>query len=734
MKKAIAGLAAGLAIALAQQAAPQPPAGVDPLKAAQTAAPPQATPVRKAAAKAAAKPAAPAVVSSYKDLKYPPMPPVPGLRTEALTLENGLKLYLVEDRGSGMINGLAVIHTGNLFDPRGRVGVASLTGQVIRTGGTRSKTTEQLNLQLENMAATLDSSIGESLGSVSFSGLADYTDPLLDLFKSVLTEPEFRQDKVDEAQLQLRNGIVRANLDTNSVVRREFSNAVYGQTTPYGWPLEFAGVDQITRADLKAFYERYYFPKNTIVAIWGDFDATQVKGKIEKVFGDWKAEQAPSPEFPKVTAAAPGTYLLKKNEMQTQFMLGSLGGEARDRDDAPLQVMAEVLGGGASSRLGERLRKDGGGTVAAAWAANLDHPGLFEISCSVPAFQTVKAVRAARAEAASMRQAEVTEDELQAAKQRLLNHLLYSYDTKAKAVLQLTRHEYFGYPKDFAQQEQKAFEAVTRADVLRVAKERMDPDKWTLVVAGNPISFDEPLEKLGAPVLPIEPATVAPKPAAALEEETRRKHGRELLARAQAAAGGVDKLAALKDYTWEAGFQFDAAAGGMQVTETDRWVAPNSFRQDSVMPSGRISAYVDGAGGWIATPQATGALEGTQLKQVQGDLFRSFFSLLLSDRTVGRAVISVDEATVEISDTSGQAVLLAMDPRTALPLSATYRTATATGDVSVEETYSDYRDVSGLKLPFHTSITTEGRKYAEVSVKQFQMNTGLQVKDLEKKP
>jgi hypothetical protein len=108
--------------------------------------------------------------------------------------------------------------------------------------------------------------------------------------------------------------------------------------------------------------------------------------------------------------------------------------------------------------------------------------------------------------------------------------------------------------------------------------------------------------------------------------------------------------------------------------------------------------------------------------------------MLLSDGTVGRAVKAVDDRTVEISDKSGQVVRLVTDPETGLPRSARYDTATATGEVAVTETYSDYREVGGLKLPFHISITAGGRNYAEVTVKSFQANTGLQVKDLEKQP
>jgi zinc protease len=737
MKKAVVGLGIAAVMAMAE-VPPPPPMGMEAPKAGTGQAAPPA-PARKAAApvsKAAAPKPGAALAASYKDLKYPPMNPIVTPPMEPLTLANGMRVFLVEDHDAALINGMAVVRTGNLLDPKDRVGLAALTGQVMRTGGTRTRTAEQLTLLLENMAATLDSSIGESSGTVSFSGLEENADALLEVFKDILTEPEFRQDQVEQARQQLRATMARGNGDAAFISRREFTNTVYGKDTPYGWPLELAGVDRITRGDLRSFYQRYYFPKNTMVAVWGDFVAAQMKAKIEKLFAGWTAEQAPVSDFPKVSSvAAAGTFLVKNTEpTQTQFTMGALGGDYRGRDFGALEVMSEVLGGGATSRLGRRLKQETGGTVSAIWAPSFDHPGLFQISGSVPASQTVKAVRAARAETAAIRSAEVSDEELKAAKDRVLDRLVYAFDTKAKAIERLMAYEYFGYPKDFAQQYQKALEGVTRADVLRVAKDRVDPDKWTLVVVGNSITFDEPLDRLGAPVTPIVLTMVTPKPAAALDDEADRQRGKDLLARAQMAAGGTEKLAALKDYTLEASFQFDAGAGGMQVTETDRWMAPSHLRQDSVMPSGRISAYINGESGWITTPQGPVALAGTQLKQVQGAGFRAFLPMLLSDRTVGRAVKALDDRTVEIGDKSGQVVRLVTDPETGLPRSALYDTATATGEVGVTETYSDYREVGGLKLPFHISITAGGRNYAEVTVKSFQANTGLQVKDLEKQP
>ena len=117
------------------------------------------------------KPGLPSSVPSYKDLKYPALRPIQVPDVDTFTLPNGMKLYLLEDRELPLVNGTALVRTGNLFDPRDKVGLASLTGSVMRSGGTHARTPVQIDEQLENIAASVESGIGESSGSVSFSAM-----------------------------------------------------------------------------------------------------------------------------------------------------------------------------------------------------------------------------------------------------------------------------------------------------------------------------------------------------------------------------------------------------------------------------------------------------------------------------------------------------------------------------------------------------------------------------------
>lgn len=450
---------------------------------------------------------APSRVPLVKDLKFPPLRPIHIPDVTTVTLPNGMKLFLLEDHELPIVNGAARIRTGNLFDPADKIGLATVTGIAMRSGGTPAKTGDQLDQELENIAASVESNIGETSGGVSFTTLKENTDEVLGLFHDVLTAPEFRQDKIDLAKGQLRSGIARRNDDAHEISQREFTNLIYGKDTPYGWQMEYATLDRIERKDLVDFYKRYFFPSNILLAVWGDFKTAEMQAKIEKAFAGWTVKQPAVPPFPKVREQpVPGTYLGVKSDVeQTFFALGELGGELRDKDYPALDVMSDILGGGFESRLFQRVRTRMGDAyeIDASWGANYDHPGIFEIAGSTKSASTVETLKAIREEVEKIRTSEVSDDELKTAKDTALNSLVFAFDTRAKTLGRLLTYEYFGYPKDFIQQYQKALAAVTKADVLRVAREHLHPENFTVVTVGNPKEFGQPLDSLG-PVKPLD--------------------------------------------------------------------------------------------------------------------------------------------------------------------------------------------------------------------------------------
>jgi zinc protease len=457
-----------------------------------------------------------APIPSVQDLKFPTLRPIQIPKVETVTLPNGMKLYLLEDHELPVVNGSARIRTGNLFDPPEKIGLASLTGTVMRTGGTRAKTGDQLDQELENIAASVESRIDETSATVSFSALKENTSEVLAAFHDVLTAPEFRQERLDLAKSQMHSGIARRNDDAHGIVEREYAELVYGKDDPYGWRIENATVDRIGRDDLINFYRRYYFPANVMLAVWGDFNAAEMRTQIENLFAAWTVTQPPVPAFPAVRKNnTTGTYLAVKTDVaQTFFAMGHLGGVLRDPDYPALEVMSDILGGGFRSRLFQRVRTRMGNAyeIEADWGATYDHPGIFEITGSTKSASTVETIKAIQEEVEKIRTSEVTDEELTTAKQTALNSLVFAFDTRAKTLGRVLTYEYYGYPKDFIQQYQKALAAVTKADVLRVAKEHLMPSAFTIVTVGNPKDFAKPLDTLGAPVKTID-LTISGMPA-----------------------------------------------------------------------------------------------------------------------------------------------------------------------------------------------------------------------------
>jgi zinc protease len=636
------------------------------------------------------------------------------------------------------VRGVALVRTGNLFDPADKVGLATVTGTVIRSGGTKANTGDQLDEQLENIAASVESNIGESYGTVSFSCLKENTDEVLGIFQGVLTSPEFRDDKIDLAKTQLRSNISRQNDDPGSIASREFASLIYGKDNAYGWDMTYGTVDNIQRADLTAFYKRYYFPANIILAVQGDFSAPEMKAKLEKNFASWTYTQAKVPPFPPVKKHQnSGVYVAtKKDVTQTTFAVGQLAGTLDDKDYPALEVMADILGGGFHSRLFLIVRSKLGNaySINADWGANYDHPGVFEVTGSTKSASTADTFKVIQQEVDKIRTEPVTPQELDTAKQSVVNSFVFNFDTSSKTLNRLLVYHYFNYPEDFLFRYQKAIEAVSAADVLRVAKARLDPAAFALLAVGNPAEFGKPLSETGLPVKQLDISIAEPKASATESNPETIAVGKSLLQKAQQAAGGADKLAAIKDLSTHSQTQVDASQGGLKAEQTNHWIAPSLFRQDAQYPFGKISVYFDGNAGWLSTPQGSMSLSGAPRTQMMGELFRFYIPLLMSDRNPDRKVNLVSEDVVEISG-GDESVRLTFDQKTGLLSKEEYRAPSPQGPpLTVSLSYSDFQPVNGVQFPRKWTITQNGKKYADVTVLDVKTNSGLKQETLARQP
>ena len=438
----------------------------------------------------------------YKQLQYPKLRDIQVPAVERVTLPNGMQLFLLEDHELPLIHVSAMIRTGSIYEPADKVGLASITGSVMRTGGTASRTGDELDEQLEQIAATVETGIGRSSGSAYMSVLKGDVDTGLAILTDVLMHPAFRQDKIDLAKISARTGIARRNDNPGGIASREYAKLIYGPASVYARHTEYATIDSITRDDMVAFHRKFYHPNNTMMAVWGDFKTDQMVAKLKEAFKDWpKGDVEVLPPVPEVKYEFQSTVnvVTKEDMNQSVIRLGHIGGVMSDPDYFALMVMNEILGSGFTSRLFKNVRSRQGlaYSVGGAYAADFDHPGMFYVACQTKLQSTVHAINAMVDEVRKMTQAEVTDEELALAKDSFLNSFVFNFESRGQIVNRLMTYVYYGYPADFLQKTKENVEKVTKADVLRVAKAHLRPDKVQILIVGKPDELDKPPSTLG---------------------------------------------------------------------------------------------------------------------------------------------------------------------------------------------------------------------------------------------
>lgn len=439
--------------------------------------------------------------TDYKSLKYPKLGDIEVPEVQQVTLANGMRLFLLEDHELPLVNVSVRIRTGSVYEPAEKIGLASITGEVMRTGGTASKTGDEIDEELEAIAAAVETSIGLNSGSASMSVLKGDLDKCLSILADVLMNPAFREDKIQLAKMQAGSSISRRNDSVGAVAGREFDKLIYGADSIYARHTEYATIGSITRDDMVNFHRKYFGPNNVMLAVWGDFDTEQMAKKIEKAFETWQSVDLQIPEVPQVKYEFRKTVnVVRKDDInQSNVYMGHIGGLRSDPDYFALIVMNRILGGGFTGRLFKNVRSREGlaYSVYGSYSANYDFPGEFYVGCQTKSEKTVYAIRAMLREVEKMKESEVTDEELALAKDSFLNSFVFNFESKGQIVSRLMTLEYFGYPADFLQKTKTNVEKVTKADVLRVAQKHLHPDKLQILAVGRPDDFDEPLSVLG---------------------------------------------------------------------------------------------------------------------------------------------------------------------------------------------------------------------------------------------
>jgi zinc protease len=392
-----------------------------------------------------------------------------------VTLPNGMKLLLLEDHELPLVQLSARIRVGSIYEPAEKVGLADITGDVMRTGGTAAMTGDQIDEALEAMAASVETGIAEDYGWASLSVLKEDIDKTLGILADVLMHPAFPQDKIELTKIQQRSAISRRNDEPDEIASREFAKLIYGADSVYARHTEYATIDAITRDDLVAFHQRFFGPNAMMAAVWGDLATRRWSARREGLQG-WEKFDARFIRCRRSTKNARQREPRGPSRPESvQIFLGHFGGLRNDPDYFSLVVIEPVLGGGFTGRLFKNVRSRQGlaYSVFGAYGVDYAHPGMLSLGCQTKSESTVQAIQSILSEVEKMRQAEVADEELETAKESFLNSFVFNFDSGGEVVTRLLTYEYYGYPADILFLTAIAVEMVTKADGARVARKQL---------------------------------------------------------------------------------------------------------------------------------------------------------------------------------------------------------------------------------------------------------------------
>ena len=219
-----------------------------------------------------------AQVPSWKDIKIPALHTFKPQQPKRIELPNGMVLMLQEDHELPIIDGFARIRGGSREEPAEKIGLVDTFGDAWRTGGTKTKTGDELDDFLEARAAKVETGAMLDSTNVSFSCLMADFDDVFAIFNDVLRNPEFRQEKIDLAKDNNGAEIARRNDNASGIAGREAAKLGYGAQNPYARVAEFATIAAIARQDLIDWHNTHVHPNTILLGIVGNFlDPTRME-------------------------------------------------------------------------------------------------------------------------------------------------------------------------------------------------------------------------------------------------------------------------------------------------------------------------------------------------------------------------------------------------------------------------------------------------------------------------
>jgi zinc protease len=447
------------------------------------------------------------------ELGPPPRVALPPIVTRELS--NGLKLMIVEQHELPLADFVLLVGSGSTTDPTSKTGVANLTSAMLREGTATRKSLEIAD-QIAFLGINLSPSSSWESSTLSLHTPTAQLDSALALFADVALHPSFPANEFERIRKSRLTDLIRLKDQGPAIANLAFPAIIYGSGHPYGAATlgTEASVKSLSVADLQNYYQANFKPNNATLIIVGDVSPSQIEQKINAVFGGWqRGDVSPLTYADPPKAGTTTIYLIDKpGAAQSSFRIGAVGVPRSTKDYFALSVMNTILGGSFSSRLNQNLRETKGYTYGANTRFDMRRAaGPFSASAEIVAAKTDSALLEFMKELNGIRQT-VPPTELSRAKRFLQLQLPGNFETTQDIAFQLVPVALYGLPLDYYNNYVQNIEAVTQADVARVAQQYINTGSLAVVIVGDRKSIEPGLKAINVAPIVIRDMSGQPIP------------------------------------------------------------------------------------------------------------------------------------------------------------------------------------------------------------------------------
>lgn len=445
--------------------------------------------------------------------KVPPPGRAPELHVPAwtkTTLGSGIDLFVSEKHDLPLVSfTLLMLGGADQFEKADRRGVASLTASML-SEGTTTRDGEALSNALQLLGTSVSVGIGSESGSMGFISTTGKFPQTLDILVDMLLRSTFPAPALERLRGQRLVALTASKAQPGVIASRVFPKVVYGTGHPFGQLVTEETLKAITRDDVVAFHKNYFQPGRAAIVVVGDVTPASVKATVEKALAAWPpGGSKPAFAYPPLPERSPTTIYLvdKPGAAQSTFAIGLPGPPRTTPDYYAIEVMNTLLGGMFQSRLNANIREEKGlsygvssrfmfGKGPGAFRAGGD---IISAKSDVALTEFVKEFRGIQGSRPA------TDDELQESKNALAQSLPERFASVSSIGSAIGALWLQGLPDSYYQQYQKAINAVTKADLVRVAKQYIDLDHLAIVIVGDRATIEGPLKATGiAPIVDLD--------------------------------------------------------------------------------------------------------------------------------------------------------------------------------------------------------------------------------------